>query len=38
LLILAITPNPVGNGGDEYVDEGEFHGLGDVGVRYKRME
>ena len=39
LLFLAITPNPVGNGGDEYVDKGEFHGLGGnmAAERYKRV-
>jgi hypothetical protein len=34
-LIFAMTPNPVGNGGDEYVDEGEFHGVSGVEVKYE---
>ena len=37
-LIFAMTPNPVGNGGDEYVDEEEFHGVSGVGVRYERED
>jgi hypothetical protein len=34
-LIFAMTPNPVGNGGDEYVDEEEFHGVSGVEVKYE---
>ena len=36
LLILAITPDPVGNGSDEYADESEFHGLGGVGGKIQK--